>query len=261
MQVKYNVPQQQGFEWLKQGWSSYRLFPAQWTLIIFVAMGASYLFGAIIPLVGFILGDLVQTLLGIGAYRSFLALKKEQKFRWDLLIVDFKNFDLITNLILMKTIVFLSLIGVTATLLGVDLYLGITTKDFLSLAQIINTKTFYLIPDTFMKLLLMNMIVLGLWVLSVFAATTFAPLLMVVHGASPIKALWMSLKINFGNVGALAVLALLSILVTILAALPLLLGMFVALPVLSLSLMAAFKELTGDHELPPETALTEPTSF
>jgi uncharacterized membrane protein len=258
---KKQIPSRNGLNWIYEGWISYRKFPWQWTTISFALIGGNYLLSAFIPVLGFILGDLLQTIIGIGLYRVFRASKNETKFPWTLAFLDLKNRDLWFQMIWLKILLILSVIFIVTLTIGIDVALGVTAKDFSSLLQIISTKTYYLIPDPLLMVIIANLLFFAGWGLLIGAALTFAAPLVAFQTLSPAKALLESLKINFTNVAPFAVLFLVAIPIMIFAAIPFFLGYLVTIPVLSISLMAAFDEIVGYQPEPQTNTLNEPSAF
>lgn len=238
-----SVPTRRGIDWIKQAWQLYKAQPLPWTLATLLLLATPILIGSLVPLLGSLLGDFVQTLMGIGFYRLCRAARTKQEFDWKLLFIDLNNSKLCFDILWLKSLIALSVLLMIGLIAGSNMWLGITGKDVVSLAQIIHTKTFYLIPKSLLMILLIDAFVLMLFGALLGMAITFAAPLIAFHDQTATKALRESLRANIKNVGPFLILFLASLPLFVLAVLPMGLGLLVMMPLMLLSLCLAFDEI------------------
>jgi hypothetical protein len=242
MTVK-KIEARRGLEWLKEGYRLYKQHPWQWTLISFCLILVPQLFGQFVPGMGWLVGEFLQTILMIGVYRLALQTADQGSFEVGLFFQDLNNTTLWMKIVKLKAATLLLLVLLTLGFLGLNALLGITTRDFVSLGQIIQSQSFYLIPDSMVRILIFDVVLLSTCFLLIGGSLIFAPALLAYSDISILSALRLSLRSNVVNVGAFTLYALGTIPLFLLTLLTVGLGTLVVLPVIILSFVFAFRDI------------------
>ncbi len=251
-----SLPSARGSAWFKEAYQIYKQNALLWTLVTFAIIFVPVAFGKILPFVGSIFGDYVQTLLGLGVYRLCNNLKHKGPFDIKLLFTDFSNSNLCLSILWLKCITYVGILLVFGSIVVLDLFLGVTSKDVISLVQIINSKTLYLIPDSFYVIFAINIGILAVGLMFAGAALAFASPLIAFKQKGVLNSLKLSIAANFKNIGPFLVMFLMAILMLFLCLLTLGLAFLVIVPIFSISLFLAYEEIFSDAS----TAAPENTS-
>jgi uncharacterized membrane protein len=128
-------------------------------------------------------------------------------------------------------------------LVGIDIFLGLTSKDLMGLLQIVNTNTLYLIPDSIWIIIFINISLLLIGLMLGSAALFFAPPLIAFEQLSIKNAFKQSLRANFTNIWPFLTFFLIAIPILLLGILTLGVGFFVITPVFSIAMYVAYEDL------------------
>jgi uncharacterized membrane protein len=213
LQIKKNIPLKSSWEWIKNAFYTFRESPIHFILLSVLSTLAGFL-----PLFGAFMGPLFI------ARFAHIAKKVEsgQKITLAILFSDF-----FSNITLVR-LGFLNFTLSTIILLGqyfIEMYVKNLGYDVTN-AQIISLITFVL------PLLILQ---ISMWI---------APIICLNHPEiRPVKAMIISIKIGLYNFITLICYTLLAMVFTILAVLPLGLGLFVWIPIMSISSFYVYKTI------------------
>jgi hypothetical protein len=244
MQVNH-WPAGQGSKWLKEAFTLFKQKPFFWIVTVFGITLGPFLLGRLIPFFGAIFADFLQTLLGIGFLRVCKHMKQNHEFRASLLWADLQKSDLCMSILWLKGLTYLSMVGVIVVIGVVDLALGVTQKDIMSLVQIINSQTLYLIPDSFYLIIFINIGLLVTLGMLIGTALIFAAPLIAFKKTTIAEALKLSLIANFKNIGPFTALFGMIIGLSILCLFTLGFGFIALIPTMMIAMFVAFEDLFG----------------
>lgn len=214
-----NVPVGSATSWIGQGWAMFKEAPAVWIGITVIAMIISIII-AVIPIVNILNGLLGPVLMG----GVMLACKAQDEGGTPTLGHIFSGFSEH----------FGSLIIVGLLYLGGALLIGLAI-GILAGIGVINEKN----PASLAVMVLLALIPF----IALLMAMMFAPVLVVLQGLKPTEAMKVSFNGCLKNIGTLILYLLLVSLLIIVAAIPLLLGLLIMIPVLYGSMYAAYKDI------------------
>lgn len=235
-----------GVVWIKEAYQIYKQNALLWTLVTFGIFFVPVVLGKILPLSGSLLGDYVQTLLGLGIYRLCKTSKQKEPFDIKLLFNDFSDSNVCLSILWLKGVTYLGLLFIVGVVVILDIFLGVTSKDVMSLVQIINSKTLYLIPDSFFIILGINLSLIVTWLMFGGAALAFASPLIAFQKKGVLTALKLSLAANFKNIGPFSMLFLAAIPLLILCVLTAGIGFLVVAPIFSIALVLAYEDIFSE---------------
>lgn len=226
------VPAGRGMAWLSEGFDLFKQAPLLWIGILvlwFVAMALV----SLIPFIGsvainlsfpMVLGGL---LLGARAQSSGQALTLETL--WAGFLPPHRQPLLLLGVAYMVIGMVIGVVagGLIFTTMDASLLDGSAGMESLGIGALLS--------------LLVILVLLGAFSM----ATWFAPALVVFAGKEPMAAMKLSFAAALGNLGALAVYGLLSLLILFVASIPFGLGLLVAVPVLVASVYKSYADIFG----------------
>lgn len=221
-----------GLAWISEGFELFRQAPLLWIGILvlwFVAMGLV----SLLPFIGsvainlsfpMVLGGL---LLGARAQRSGQALTLETL--WAGFLPPHQQPLLLLGVAYMVIGIVIAVVagGLIFTTMSASLLGGSVGMEKLGIGGLLSLLAVLLMFGAFSM------------------ATWFAPALVVFAGKEPIAAMKLSFAAALGNLGALAVYGLLSLLILFAASIPFGLGLLVAVPVLVASVYQSYADIFG----------------
>jgi uncharacterized membrane protein len=224
------VPAGNAFEWLKQGWAIFLANPGVWiamTVIFFVI----YLGLSIVPLVGPLAAHLLTPVLGAGLLLACAKVSNNETLEIPHLFAGFKQNT--NNLIMLGVLYMAGMLAIfaIAALPGAG---GIAGGMMLGNSAGVGMALGGMMLAFLVSLALSIPLVMALW---------FAPALVVFNNMQPVPALKASFDACMKNMMVFLVYGLITIVLCFFAALPLLLGFLVLVPVLAGSLYASYKDI------------------
>lgn len=213
------VPARDCTSWIGHGWAMFKEAPAVWIGITVIAVIISMIIG-LIPIVSLLNGLLGPILMG----GVMLACKAQDEGNTPTLGHLFSGFSEH----------FGSLVVVGLLYLGGALLIGVVI-GILSGLGVINEEN----PASLAVVVLLALIPF----FALLMAMMFAPVLVVLHGMKPTKAMQTSFHGCLKNIWPLTLYSLLVFLLMIVAAIPLFLGFLILIPVLYGSMYAAYKDI------------------
>jgi uncharacterized membrane protein len=224
------VPAGNAFEWLKQGWAIFLANPGVWiamTVIFFVI----YLGLSIVPLVGPLAAHLLTPVLGAGLLLACAKVSNNETLEIPHLFAGFKQNT--NNLIMLGVLYMAGMLAIfaIAALPGAG---GIAGGMMLGNSAGVGMALGGMMLAFLVSLALSIPLVMALW---------FAPALVVFNNMQPVPALKASFDACMKNMMVFLVYGLIMIVLCFFAALPLLLGFLVLVPVLAGSLYASYKDI------------------
>ncbi|MCX7628035.1 MAG: BPSS1780 family membrane protein [Methylophilaceae bacterium] len=226
-----NVAAGNGWRWIKEGYALFRLNPAIWIALFFIylliCMALSF-----VPLIGPILLNLLAPVFVAGFMLGCKALEAGEELEINHLFAGFKQnaAELITvgGLYLAGMIV---VAGVVFLLTGGSLLASGDARDLKTAAD--------------EGALLTALVGLSL-LLPLIMAYWFAPLLVVFHRIKPLDAMKTSFFACLHNIPPFTVYSVISMVLLVLAALPLGLGLLVMIPTMTASLYTSYKDIFAE---------------
>lgn len=247
----HSVPPSKAKLWIPKAFQLYKKWPFGWTALTFIIFFTPTLLGKIFLIPGIIIGDFLQLILGIGFYRftqKAMISDTENNFpenlpHLKLLIKDLKNSDTCMQLIWLKLLTYFSILAGIALLVLINFSFGLTLKDYMSILQLISSKMFYLIPESFFKILFIDMSLILIFSMFIGAGLFFAPLLIANYQINIFHAFKLSFKANFKNVAAFLHLFIVGIPLLLGVIITLGLGAFVVAPLFNLAFVFAYDDI------------------
>lgn len=220
-------PAAAGIEWIKESWALFSRSAGLWIginvalLVITMAVG-------MIPFLGFLANTLLTPIFIAGIILGCKAVDEGEALTFGHLFAGFStyigNLILIGVLYLFGMFVIFLVLGVSAGLAGFSLFSGSVSP--------LNPMLFVLIG--LIGLLCFIPLVMALW---------HAPALVVVHNVPPVQAMKSSFFGCLKNFVPFLVYGIVLIPLSILAMIPLGLGLLVLLPLISISMYASYKSI------------------
>lgn len=223
-----------GWEWIKQGYALFIKAPLLWIVLLLICLSAVIAIAAI-PFIGEPLVSLLMPALVVGLMAGCRALHNGEELELAHLFSGFHKHT--------SPLVTLGGISLVAQYLifGVMLLVGGGT-----LVSILMGNTDVADPTIISKAL-MGAGLAGLIGLTLFSvlimATQFSPMLVYFNNAPPVPAMKLSLQAFTHNIMPMLVYTLSLMALALLASLPMMLGWLVLLPVIFLSLYAAYSDI------------------
>ncbi len=213
-----------GVEWLAGGFRMFGKAPGVWVLIVIALVVGSWILGMIGP--GWMSGAL-STVVGTAAMGVLMRCCKS---------LD-DGVDIATGAQATASLAPLWMLGVFAMLMSIALHflaglLGLSSMVSLMMSP----STFIHVAGLSMLIYLAASIVMGM-------AIWLAPALVVLKGVAPLQAIKMSLSASLKNIVPYLIYSLLAIMLCVIAAIPLGLGLLVALPMIFCSSYLAYKDI------------------
>lgn len=221
------LPAGRGAEWLSQGWSLFKQAPGIWIGLVVIWMLLA-IASDFVPVAGALALNLVSPALTAGVCIGCRSLEGGQGLRIGHLFAAFQT-DRIGPLIVVGA---LGLAGVLALLL-VAMLLGMGFATGGGMHDIDSMGPGMLLAGLLVLVLAVPLAML-LW---------FAPPLVALDGIAPVDSLKLSFSACLRNFAALTVWGLLAFVLLVVAAIPLLLGWLIAVPLLAAAYYRMYREI------------------
>lgn len=229
-----------GANWIGEGWTLFKVAPSMWILALLILAGIEILLG-LIPILGNIASTLIGPIFIVGILTFAHGIAQGEEADVGKLFVGFK--EKLGTLIAVAALYIVMIVGVIVV--G-----AIVTLPLLGGANLFNAAS----PEQAMQALMEGVGVAGVLIamLAIFALTVpvvaaywFAPGLVFYADMGAVAAMKQSFSACLRNWLPFLVYGILASLVILLGALALVIGLFVALPVLMASYYVMFRDLFG----------------
>lgn len=234
----------QGWEWIVEGFRIFRKQPLTWIALVIVML-VIWLASLIMPLIGPLAINLVSPVFFAGLMLACRTTDEDGEPGFSQLFAAFKTHanPLITigGIYLIGNIIAVAVVFAVAGGTALPTLMGKTVVD----------------PEAVLAAargLLLGMAVGMAVFVPILMAVWFAPLLVVFHNQPPVEAMKMSYTACLRNTLPLLVYGVATLVLGILASIPLMLGLIVLLPVLVCSIYASYKDI---FPTPPAAPLQE----
>ncbi|GBG14192.1 uncharacterized protein NMK_1756 [Novimethylophilus kurashikiensis] len=231
MEVK-KVTASHGWQWIRGGFDLFRMNPVIWITLFFVYLLLGMVL-SLVPPVGPIILNLLAPVFMAGFMLGCQALESGEELEINHLFAGFKQ-----NTSQLITVGGLYLVGiiVVAGLVFVTTGGTVMSEGLHDMANQHET------PEASGGMLLAALLALAL-LIPLVMAYWFAPTLVIFHGMSAVEAMKLSFNACLNNLGAFTLYGLISMVLFILAAIPLGLGLLVMIPTLTASLYVSYKDI------------------
>ena len=229
----------QGWLWIRDGFGLFRQNPVIWIALFFIYLLICMVL-SVVPVVGPIVLNLLAPVFVAGFMMGCRALDAGEELEINHLFAGFKHntAHLITvgGLYLAGIIVVLGVVYVMSggVLLAAD-------RPEQAMGNIENSETMLLAALVGLAMLLP--LVMAYW---------FAPALVLFHGARPTDAMRTSFFACLANVVPFTLYSLISMVLLVLAMIPLGLGLLVMIPTMTASLYASYRDIFGEEAVAAE---------
>ncbi len=240
------LPSNRAIVWLKDAFTLYKEKPFHWTLIALCIAGVSPLLMRLLAVPGYLLGEIISSILSVGFFRLVHSAKKDHVYDFQLLWSDFNNTDSIYLLFLSKILYAFSFFVLIVIIYLINSTMGIEANDYLSLIQLINSKMFYLINPEYYKIFALDFLILLLFLMISAAALLFVPQLIFLKNMKLFPSLKYSLDANFKNIGVFLSYFLLLLPIGLLVLISFGVLGFIVLPVVNISMVFAYEEIFSE---------------
>lgn len=230
----------QGWTWIADGFDLFKKQPGIWIaitvvlLVILLVVGSISLLGAIATLVRIIATLVLLSIFMGGLMIGCQTLQRGGSLEIGHLFAGFKTQT--GNLVMLGVLSVLAWIIVIVPLfaiLGSGAFLGMMRGDLAGVA---------IIGGTFLLALLVAMALS----IPVCMALWFAPALVVLRGITPVAAIKQSFSGCLNNMAPFLIYGFVTLVLSVFATIPFLLGWLVLLPILIASVYVAFRDIYGD---------------
>lgn len=223
----------QGWAWIVSGFELFKKAPGIW-IVLMIILFAIVLVLAFIPLLGSIATALLLPVFTGGIMLGCQSLARGGTLEINHLFAGFKtqtgSLVVVGALALGASIVAMLPMIV---IMGAGMFFGASRGDTAGMAAM---------GGTFMIAWLVTMALMVL----VYMALWFAPALVVFRGVAPVDSLKQSFAACLKNVVPFLIYGIVVMVASIIAAIPLGLGLLVLLPVISASIFTAYQDIFGD---------------
>ncbi|OOZ37057.1 hypothetical protein BOW51_04265 [Solemya velesiana gill symbiont] len=228
-----SVPAGNGWRWITKGFGLFRQNPVAWILALVVWI-VILLILSMVPLVGSLATTLLSPVIGAGFMIGCSAQDRGEDFTVSHLFSGFQqNFG---QLVLVGV---LYLVGAVVIMMDVFSVVGaemMTLQDPAAGAAVMPDYTFFMLPVSIAFMLFIPL----------FMAYWFAPALVALDGLSAVAAMKLSFLGALKNVLPFLVYGLASLVLGVLAAIPVFLGFLVLIPVITASIYVAYRDIYFD---------------
>jgi len=230
----------QGWTWIADGFDLFKKQPGIWIaitvvlLVILLVVGSISLLGAIATLVRIIATLVLMSIFMGGLMIGCQTLQRGGSLEIGHLFAGFKTQT--GNLVVLGVLSVLAWIIVIVPLfaiLGSGAFLGMMRGDLAGVA---------IIGGTFLLALLVAMAIS----IPVCMALWFAPALVVLRGIAPVAAIKQSFSGCLNNMAPFLIYGFVTLVLSVFATIPFLLGWLALLPILIASVYVAFRDIYGD---------------
>lgn len=223
-----------GWEWMVEGFRIFRKQPLTWIALVVVMLVIWLVCTFVLPLIGPLAINLVSPVFFAGLMLACRTTDEDGEPEFSQLFAAFKTHanPLITigGIYLVGNIIAVAVVFAVAGGTALPTLMGKTAVD----------------PEAVLAAargLLLGMAVGMAVFVPILMAVWFAPLLVVFHNRPPVEAMKMSYTACLRNTMPLLVYGMATLVLGILASIPLMLGLIVLLPVLVCSIYASYKEI------------------
>jgi uncharacterized membrane protein len=225
------VGARRGWDWIAEGWRLFRKQPGNWILLLLVYL-ACYFVIALVPLfIGGIANLVLTPVFAAGIMLGCKALDEGATLEVRHLFAGFKHNT--SNLVVLGVIM---LIAWVAILLIVSLIIG--GGSFFALLR--GDVTGLIAAGVTVALAFLVGLALAL---PLYMAFWFAPILVAIHDLPPVDAMKSSFVACLKNVLPFFVYGIVGMVLAVIAAIPLLLGLIVLVPVLVASIYTSYRDI------------------
>ena len=222
-----------GWEWMVEGFRIFRKQPLTWITLVMVLV-VIWLVSLIMPLIGPLVIHLVSPVFFAGLMLACRTTDEDGEPEFSQLFAAFKTHasPLITvgGIYLVGNIVAVGIVFGVAGGAALPALLGKAGTDIETLR-------------TALRGLLLGMAVGMAVFIPILMAVWFAPPLIVFHNMPPVEAMKLSLVASWRNTMPLLVYGVATLVLGLIASIPLMLGLIVLLPVLVCSIYASYKDI------------------
>jgi len=230
-----------GVAWFSGGWKLFVRAPLMWIIsiiLVFICVVAV----SLVPILGQIAVNLLQPVILAGFMIACHSLERGGEFELDHLLGGFKK-------------EFGNLVIVGLIFLGIAIVIAIVSFTFIA----VTVGTAFLTGDPEQALAtlmgsalaaLLGVLIMLALLVPLFAAYWFAPVLVVMHGMSPVEAMKASFFACFRNFFSMLVYGIVMIPLAILAAIPFGLGFLVLVPMTIASIYVSYREIFTEEAAP-----------
>lgn len=222
-----------GWEWIVEGFRIFRKQPLTWITLVMV-MVVIWFASLLIPVIGPLAINLVSPVFFAGLMLACKTTDEDGEPEFSQLFAAFKTHasPLITvgGIYLVGNIVAVGIVFAVAGGTALPALLGKAGTDIETMRVAVRG-------------LLLGMVVGMAVFIPVLMAVWFAPLLIVLHNRPPIEAMKMSYTACLRNTMPLLIYGVATLVLGIIASIPLMLGLIVLLPVLACSIYASYKDI------------------
>lgn len=226
------VPASHAWAWIVSGFQLFKAYPLMW-IVLFVIYLAIAVPVSLVPLLGTVFGALLAPIFAAGMMMGCLAIRRHQELEINHLFAGFKQNTgqlVAVGGLYMMALLMVSVIVVTS--LDQEIVALIASGQELTPEQAGSL----LKPSTFIALLLMLPVLMAYW---------FAPLLVRLHQLTAVDAMKISFIAVWRNVLPVLAYILIFGVLTILAIIPLFLGLLVVVPLMITSTYTSYLDIFG----------------
>lgn len=230
----HSVPFSRGLDWISEGFALFRQNPLVWivNVVIFLAISMGL---SVIPLLGAIASMLLQPVLVAGMLLGCQALERGEELRIEHLFDGFKQHS---NPLLMVGL----LTALASLAVGFIVFLIVGGTVGLSILGGAADMPALAVGGAMVGFLLSGLVGLALFV-PVTMAVWFAPALVVFNNMQPVDAMKASFLACWSNMLPFLLYGLVVFVLSVLAMIPLGLGLFVLGPVVVASVYAGYRDI------------------
>ena len=231
-----------GWAWIVEGFGLFKKSPVIWIALFIVYLLIAMVL-SIVPMVGPIVLNLLAPVFVAGFMLGCRALDAEQELEINHLFAGFKlhTAQLVTvgGIYLVGIIVIVGIMfaGTDNTMLH-----AMFSGERLDQQQVVAALSPGFLFSTLLGMALLVPLIMAYW---------FAPILVAFHGLSALDAMKLSFTACLRNILPFFVFSLISMILLILAAIPLFLGMIVMIPTMTASLYVSYKDIFGVNAMLP----------
>ena len=222
-----------GWQWMVEGFRIFRKQPLTWITLVMVVV-VIWIVSLIMPLIGPLAINLVSPVFFAGLMLACRTTDEDAEPEFSQLFAAFKTHasPLITvgGIYLVGNIVAVGIVFAVAGGNALPALMGKTGTDIETLRVALRG-------------LLLGMVVGMAVFIPILMAVWFAPLLIVFHNTPPVEAMKMSYTACWRNTMPLLVYGVATLVLGLIASIPLMLGLIVLLPVLVCSIYASYKDI------------------
>lgn len=223
-----------GVDWIGEAFALFRLRPGVWIGIVLIWLVLSLVINAV-PGLG-LLGPFINPIFTAGLMLGCAAQARGEPLRVEYLFAGFRSGRLGPLLMLTVWTLALALAGLVALVLGSLPVLG-SLRGLAHAPPAEVLETIGTLPALLLALLALAL------ALALAMATWFAPALIVLRGVPALEALKLSFRGCLVNWLPLLLYGLVALVVLVVAVIPLMLGLLIAIPVLVASVYTAYRDI------------------